>query len=227
MATVKRSSLMIRATSLYLFSILFVGVLVFLPAGTLKFMNGWLFMGLLFIPMFFALLYLLVKDPELMAKRMKTKEKEKPQKVYLLLSTIVCLATFAIPGLDFRFAWSDMPSLVVMIATVTMLAGYIIFFVVMRQNSYASRVIEIQEEQKLIDTGLYALVRHPMYSGATLLYLSAPLVLGSWYALLPAVVVPLLLIMRIKNEEKVLSEGLKGYGEYMKKVRYRLIPYIW
>ncbi|MCJ7446283.1 MAG: isoprenylcysteine carboxylmethyltransferase family protein [Bacteroidales bacterium] len=222
-----RSLLIIRALLLYLLSLFLAGLLIFLPAGSLKFWNGWLFMGVLFISMFCVLIYLLAKDPDLLAKRLKTKEKEKTQKIYLILSIIFLLFTFIMPGLDFRFNWSDVPLSVVLISTLIMMSGYLMFFIVMKQNTYASRVIEIQDEQRLIDTGLYSFVRHPMYLGATILYGFAPLVLGSFYALIPMVFFPVLLIIRIKNEEKVLVNGLKGYDEYMKKVKYRLFPFIW
>ena len=227
MSAEKRSHLIIRSVFMYLSSLIFVCLLVFLPAGTVKFWNGWLFIGVLFTAMFFALSFLLVKDPDLLAKRLKTKEKEKPQKAYVILSIVTCFFTFIIPGLDYRFHWSYVSVPVVIVSTVIMMAGYLIFFAVMRQNTYASRVIEIQEGQKLIDTGLYSLVRHPMYLGGSILYLSAPLVLGSWYALIPALFLPVLLITRIMNEEKVLVNGLRGYPEYMKKVKHRFIPYIW
>src|SRR5665647_2158660 len=153
--TENRSSLIIRALVMYLFSLLFVVLLIFLPAGSLKSWNGWLFIGVLFTAMIFVLAFLLIKDPDLLAKRLKTKEKEKPQKAYVTLSIIVLFCTFIIPGLDYRFHWSNVPVVVVLISTVIMMAGYVIFFAVMRQNTYASRVIEIQEGQKLIDTGLY------------------------------------------------------------------------
>jgi protein-S-isoprenylcysteine O-methyltransferase Ste14 len=227
MSSEKRNPLITRSVFMYLSSLLFVGLLVFLPAGSVKFWNGWLFIGVLFTAMFFVLIWLLVKDPDLLAKRLKTREKEKPQKTYIILSIIVLFGTFILPGLDFRFNWSDIPLSVVLIATLVMIGGYLMFFAVMRQNTYASRVIEIQEGQKLIDTGLYSIVRHPMYLGATILYISVPLVLGSWYALIPSALIPILLIIRIMNEEKVLISGLKGYTDYMKKVKYRLIPFIW
>lgn len=222
-----RNRLIAQSVNKYLSSLLFVGLMIFLPAGSLKFRNGWLFIGVMFTAMLFVLVWLLVKDPDLLAKRLKTKEKEKPQKAYVILSVIVLLITFLLPGLDFRFSWSDVPLPVVILATLVMIAGYLIFFAVMRQNTYASRVIEIQDEQKLIDSGLYSIVRHPMYMGGSVLFVSAPLVLGSWYALIPALFVPVLLIIRIMNEEKVLISGLKGYTEYMKKVKYRLIPFVW
>jgi protein-S-isoprenylcysteine O-methyltransferase Ste14 len=158
---------------------------------------------------------------------MKTDEKEKIQKLYLVLSVIASVVTFVLPGLDYRYHWSSVPEWLVILATLFMISGYIMFFIVMKQNSYASRVIEIQEEQKLIDTGLYSLVRHPMYFSATMLYFFAPLVLGSFYAMIPMIFIPGLLVMRIKNEEKVLLEGLKGYDQYMKKVKYRYLPFIW
>jgi protein-S-isoprenylcysteine O-methyltransferase Ste14 len=227
METEKRGYLFARTLLIYFFSLFFIGLIIFLPAGSFKFWNGWLFVGALFIPMFFVIIYLIVNDPDLLIKRLKTKEKEKTQKAYLMLSIIVFLVTFIIPGLDFRFKWSHVPVTVVLISTLLMISGYLIFFNVMRQNTYASRVIEIQDEQKLIETGLYSVVRHPMYLGALILYGFAPLVLGSFFALIPMVFIPFLLIIRIKNEEEVLKNGLKGYNEYMKKVRYRLLPFVW
>lgn len=206
---------------------IFVAALLFIPAGSLDYYNGWLFLCSLFIPMSLVMIYLVVKDPALLEKRMKTDEKEKTQKVYLVLSILATIATFAIPGFDYRYQWSFVPVWLVAISTVFMITGYIVFFMVMKQNSYASRVVEIQEEQKLIDTGLYSIVRHPLYFGAIILYGFTPLVLGSYYALIPMVLIPLLLAVRIINEEKVLLSGLKGYDEYMKKVKFRLIPFIW
>ena len=211
----------------YLLSLLFVSLLLFIPAGTLKFWNAWVFILALFIPMFFVMIYLLRNDPELLQKRMKTREKERPQKVYLVLSIITSIFTYLIPGLDYRYHWSGVPPWLVILATVIMLAGYFLFFVVMKQNSYASRVIEIQKDQKLIDTGLYSLVRHPMYTAGSILFCSTPLVLGSYFALIPVLFLPILLIIRALNEEKVLKSNLAGYEEYMKKVKYRLIPFIW
>jgi protein-S-isoprenylcysteine O-methyltransferase Ste14 len=219
--------LLARALIRFLLAFIFVAVLLFLPAGSLEYYNGWLFLCALFIPMSFVLIYLIVRDPALLEKRMKTDEKEKPQKVYLVLSILATIATFAIPGFDYRFQWSNVPVWLVVLSTVFMITGYFLFFLVMKQNSYASRVVEIQEEQKLIDTGLYSIVRHPLYSGAILLYGFAPIVLGSFYALIPMIFIPILLAIRIKNEEKVLLEGLKGYDAYMKKVKFRLLPFLW
>lgn len=211
----------------YIFAIIFVGLILFLPAGTFKYWNAWLYLGTMFIPMFFALIYLIIKDPDLLDKRMKTKEKEKTQKIYLASSFPAFMIPLIFSGLDFRFGWSPVPELIAYISAFIMLCGYVMFFMVMKQNSYASRVIEIQEEQKLIDTGLYSVVRHPMYTAATLLFFFAPLVLGSFYGLISSLFIPFLLVIRIKNEEKVLLNGLKGYDLFMKKVKYRMIPFVW
>lgn len=206
---------------------IFIGILIFLPAGTLKFFNGWLFVAGLLIPMTFTLIYLLIKDPELLEKRIKIKEKENAQKKYIKLSILLFVIAYIIPGLDFRFKWSSVPMWLVMVSLLTMICGYIGFIIVMLQNRYASRIIEIQNEQKLIDTGLYSFVRHPMYLSAIILYVASALVLGSYYTLIPMLLLPFLLAYRIKNEEKVLIKGLPGYEEYTKRVKYRMIPFIW
>ena len=205
----------------------FIFILIFLPARTVRFFNGWLFMGGMLIPMFFVLIYLLIKDPELLVKRTNMKERESDQKKYVRLSILLYLITYTIPGFDFRFHWSKVPDWLVIVSFCTMIGGYLMFVAVMLQNRYASRVIEIQEQQKLIDTGLYSVVRHPMYLAATILYLSSALVLGSWYALIPMSALPFLLAFRVKNEEKVLIEGLPGYSEYIKRVRFRILPGVW
>ncbi len=225
--TPERRKVLVKAGILYALGVVFLGALIFIPAGTMEYWQGWLFMAVLFIPMFFVLIYLTVKDPDLLRKRLNAKEKEKPQKVYVVLSIIVTIAIFVIPGLDHRYHWSRVPDILVWLSAAMMLTGYILFIVVMRQNSYASRVIEIQQGQRLIDTGLYSMVRHPMYMAATILFGFVPLVLGSFFGLIPMVFLPLLLIIRIRNEEKVLREGLPGYKEYMQKVRFRMIPHIW
>lgn len=222
-----RSKLAIRAGRLYLLSLFVVGALLFSTAGSFGFWNAWLFIGALFIPMLFVLVYLLLKEPDLLEKRMKTREKEKPQKAYVVMSVAAFIGIFAVPGFDYRHRWSDVPDWLVVISTVMMEVGYGMFFVVMRQNRYASRVVEIQEGQKLIDTGLYSIVRHPMYTSASVLYIFSALVLGSYYALIPMILIPFLLSIRIVNEEKVLKAGLPGYADYMKRVRYRLIPFVW
>jgi len=222
-----RSKLLQKTIRTYFMALLFTGLIIFLPACTLKFWNGWLYIGTLFIPMIFVLVYLWVKNQDLLEKRLKTREKEETQKTYLVLSIVVLFATYIIPGLDFQFHWSAVPLWLVLVSTGIVLCGYILFFAAMNQNTYASRVVEVQENQKLIETGLYAVVRHPMYLAGLILYGFSPLVLGSYVALIPMVFLPVLLVIRIRNEEKVLSDGLTGYKEYMKKVKYRLIPYIW
>ncbi len=216
-----------RAFLFYVASLALVGGLLFSTAGSLRFWNAWLFLGALFIPMLAVLVYLLLKAPDLLEKRMKTREKEKPQRLYLLLSLVTFLISFSIPGFDYRYGWSSVPLWVVILSTFAMLTGYFSFFVVMVQNRYASRVVEIQEGQKLIDKGMYSVVRHPMYGSATLLYVSAMLVLGSYFAIIPVLSIPMLLVIRIRNEESVLREGLPGYSDYMNRVRYRMIPFVW
>lgn len=219
--------LLAKALRMYLSALAVVGLILFLPAGSLKFWNAWLYLAVLFGAMFFVLIYLISNDPALLEKRLKTKEPEKQQKWYLATSWTAFLLIFILPGLDFRFHWSDVPVWLVILSTALVLAGYSMFFLVMKQNSYASRVVEIQEEQRLIDTGLYSVVRHPMYLAATIIFLFTPLVLGSFYAVIPALLIPFFLAWRISNEEKVLLQGLKGYDDYMKKVKYRLVPFVW
>ena len=222
-----RSKLIVNAIVKYLAGFLMVGVLLFLPAGTLNYWNAWLFMALLFIPMFFLGVVLAVKSPELLQKRLNSKEKESEQSVVVLLSFVMFLGGFIVSALDFRFGWSKMPMAVIIVAAVVLLISYGLYAEVMRENAYLSRTVEIQEGQKVIDTGLYGIVRHPMYFVTTLLFLSIPLVLGSWIGFAIFLIYPLILIKRIKNEEKILEEGLKGYREYKEKVRYRMIPFIW
>lgn len=211
----------------YILAFVFIGLLIFISAGTLKFINGWIFIAGLIIPMTFTLIYLMVKDPELLEKRIQLREKENVQKRYVKLSILLYIIAYVIPGLDYRYHWSDVPNWLVIISLVVMIFGYVMFIKVMLQNRYASRIIEIQDKQKLIDKGLYRIVRHPMYLAATILYMASTIVLGSYYTLIPMILLPFLLGYRIKNEEKVLREGLPGYNEYMKKVKYRLIPFIW
>jgi protein-S-isoprenylcysteine O-methyltransferase Ste14 len=207
--------------------IIIIFALLFIPAGSIKFWNAWIFMSVLFIPMLFVIVYLIINDPELLYKRMNTKEKEKTQKKVVLLTSIIFLTAFIISGLDYRFQWSKVPVMVVVLSAIIVLTGYILFFMVMRKNSYASRVVEIQEKQKVIDSGLYSIVRHPMYSAALLMFMFMPLVLGSFYALIPLLIFPLQMSTRMKNEELILEEGLDGYIEYKKKVRYKIIPFLW
>ncbi|HUS87646.1 MAG TPA: isoprenylcysteine carboxylmethyltransferase family protein [Bacteroidales bacterium] len=222
-----RRKILLKVLIRFFLVFIFIGILLFVPAGSLKYFNGWLFIAGLLIPMTFALIYLYINDPELLEKRINLKEKEDAQKKYIKLSIIFYIVVYIIPGLDYRFNWSNVPMWLVLVSLTVMIFGYVMFIIVMLQNRYASRVIEIQNEQKLIDNGLYSIVRHPMYLSATILYLSSSIVLGSYFALIPMLLLPFLLAFRIKNEEKVLSEGLPGYEEYMKKVRYRMIPFIW
>ena len=226
-ANLNKKSLAVKAIIRFLSALFIIGSILFIPAGTFKYWNGWLFIASIFIPMIVVLTYLLIKDPELLEKRFKTKEKEKEQKFIQKVGIVPTLIGFVLPGFDYRFNWSNVPTWLVIIATILVVSGYILFIIVMRQNSYASRVIEIQQNQKVIDYGLYSKVRHPMYIAAIIIMLSSPLGLGSYYALIPMALYPLIIIFRIKIEEEVLKKGLAGYEEYLKKVKYRLIPLIW
>jgi protein-S-isoprenylcysteine O-methyltransferase Ste14 len=223
----KKQQLISKALSRFIPGIIIISALLFIPAGSIKFWNAWLFMGVLFIPMLFVIVYLIIRDPELLFKRMITNEKEKTQKKVVLLTSIIFLSAFIISGLDYRFQWSTVPLLVVVLSAIIVLTGYILFFMVMRQNSYASRVVEIQEKQRVIDSGLYGIVRHPMYSAAILMFMFMPLVLGSFYALIPLIIFPLQMDTRMRNEEQILEKGLDGYIEYKKKIRYKIIPFVW
>ena len=222
-----KKKILVKVLVRYILAFIFIGLLIFIPAGTLDYLNGWMFIAGLIVPMTFTLIYLLVKDPELLEKRIKLKEKEDAQKRYIKLSILLYIVAYIIPGLDYRYNWSNVPIWLVIVALVVMIFGYVMFIAVMLQNRYASRVIEIQDNQKLIDTGLYSIVRHPMYLAATILYLASTIVLGSYYTLIPMILLSFLLAFRIINEEKVLKQGLPGYKEYMEKVKYRLIPFIW
>jgi len=206
---------------------LFLGLIILLPAWTLKFWQAYTYLVVLVVPMIFALLYFLKKDPKFLERRTRAKEKEKQQKLLSILSTAIFLAGFIIPGLDHRFAWSDVPTYIVITADIMVLLGYLIILFVFKQNSYASLIIEVNENQKVISTGLYGVVRHPMYLGVLIMFLPTPIALGSYWALIPFAVLPVLLILRILNEEKVLSNNLQGYKEYCQKTKFRLIPFIW
>lgn len=222
-----KSKLLISAAAKYLLGLLMVGALLFLPAGTLRYPGGLLFTALLFVPMLFLGVVLFLKAPELLEKRLQSKEKESAQKGVIALSLFMFVGGFVLAGLDFRFGWSNMPLWLTITAAVILLLSYGLYAEVMRENAYLSRTVEVQEGQKVVDTGLYGIVRHPMYAVTTLLFLSIPLVLGSWIAFAVFLVYPLLMVLRIKNEEAVLAEGLNGYREYQKKVKYRMIPFIW
>lgn len=219
--------LLIKATTTFLFGLLTTGAMLFLPAGTLAYYGAWLFVFLLFTPIFIVGIVLFLRNPALLRKRLEMKEREKEQRCVVSLSGLLLVVSFIISGFDFRFGWSMVPDTVVVLASVLLLVGYALYAEVLRENIYLSRVVEVQEGQIVIDTGLYGIVRHPMYFAVSLLYIAIPLVLGSWWALLPMSLCVLLLLVRIKNEELLLHQGLPGYTEYTKRVQYRMIPFLW
>ena len=220
-------SLFFSAIAKFLLGVVLVGVLIFLPAGTMNFQGGWLLMSILFIPMFLAGLVMMAKSPELLKKRLNAKEKEREQSLVMKLSGLMFLASFIVAGLDFRFGWCPLPPAVSYVAAAAFLIAYVLYAEVLRENAYLSRTIEVQEGQTVVDTGLYGIVRHPMYAVTLLLFLSMPLVLGSLISFVIFLVYPLLIAKRIQNEEKVLEAGLPGYKEYKQKVKYRMIPFVW
>jgi protein-S-isoprenylcysteine O-methyltransferase Ste14 len=207
--------------------LLLVGAMLFWPAGGFDYVNGWLFCGLLFVPMLILGVVLLIKSPDLLRKRLDSRESEKTQKGVIAWSGLLFFVGFVLAGLDHRFGWSSVPAWVVAAASVVLLISYALYAEVMRENAYLSRKIEIQEGQQVVDTGLYGIVRHPMYAVTLWLFLSIPLVLGSWYSLICFAFYPAAIVVRILNEERVLVAGLEGYAEYRKRVKYRLIPFIW
>lgn len=219
--------LMVAASIKFLMGLVLVGLLLFLPAGTMLYPGGWLFIMVLFVPMLIVGLVMYFHSPELLEKRLNAKEKQTEQKSVVALSGIMFVAVFVVAGLDFRFSWTVMPYCVVGVAVVVFLLAYIMYAEVLRENEYLSRTIEVQEGQRVIDTGLYGIVRHPMYSATVLMFLSIPVILGS----LPSFVIMLayipIIIKRINNEEKLLMNELVGYKEYCNKVRYRLLPFVW
>lgn len=219
--------LFVQAIAKFSLGVLLVGLLLFWPAGTLAYSRGWLFMGILFIPMFCAGIVMMVKNPELLKSRLDAKEKQADQSIVVKLSGLMFLAGFIVAGFSVRFGWYMLPKGVSMGAAVVFLIAYILYAEVLRENTYLSRTIKVQEGQKVIDTGLYAVVRHPMYSVTLLLFLSMPIVLGSIYSFVIFLVYPLIIAKRIKGEEAFLERELTGYEEYKKKVKYRMIPYVW
>ena len=204
-----------------------LGAMLFWPAGTWNYPNGWLFLAVLFFPMLMVGAVMLVKSPVLLEKRLHAKEKEQAQKGVLAVAALMFPLGFVLSGLDFRYGWSQVPLWCVITAAVLFLAGYGMYAEVLRENAYLSRTVEVQEGQRVIDTGLYGVVRHPMYLATILMFLPMPLILGSLWGLLPMAIYPLLMVVRIGNEEKVLCEELDGYDAYRQKVKYRLIPFIW
>lgn len=219
--------LFIQAFFKYIFGVILVGVLLFLPAGTFSYFSGWLFMGILFVPMLFAGIVLMFKNPDLLKSRLDAKEKQKEQSIVIKLSGLMFLAGFIIAGLNVRFNWYTLPKGVSLGAAVVFIVAYILYAEVLRENTYLSRTIEVQENQKVIDTGLYGIVRHPMYSVTLLLFLSMPIVLGSVFSFVIFMAYPFIIAKRIKSEEEFLEKELNGYREYKKKVKYRLVPFIW
>ena len=219
--------LFIQAMTKFIFGFIITALLLFIPAGTLDYWNAWLFIGILFIPMFMVGIILMIKNPDLLSKRLNSKENESEQKVLLLLGGIMFIGGFIVAGLNYRFQWMIIPKWMIIIATIIFLLAYILYAEVLRENMYLSRIIEVQENQKVIDIGLYGIVRHPMYVSTILLFLSIPLVLGSLVSFLIFLAYPVIIVKRIRNEEQVLERGLERYSEYKNKVKYKLIPFIW
>ena len=222
-----KKSLLLEAILKFLLGVFLIGLLIFLPAGSIRWWRGWLLMGILFVPMFGAGLVMLRKSPDLLKSRLQAKEKQKEQDMVVKLSGLMFLAGFILAGLDFRFGWLPLPDWVSWAAAAAFLAAYLLYAEVLRENAYLSRTIEVQENQKVVDTGLYGIVRHPMYSATLLLFLSMPLVLGSVLSFLCFLLYPVLIIKRLKSEEAFLEAELPGYKEYKEKVKYRLIFGIW
>ncbi len=219
--------LFFQAVTKFLLGVILVGILIFIPAGTFSFANGWLLMGLLFAPMFSVGFLLMLINPNLLKSRLNAKEKQQEQNIVVKLSGIMFLAGFIIAGLDFRFSWSSLPHFAVIFASVIFLISYVLYAEVLRENAYLSRTIEVQENQKVIDTGLYGIIRHPMYAVTIPLFLTIPVILGSLYSFIVFLAYPFIIAKRIKSEEAFLEKELNGYTEYTQKVKYRLIPFIW
>ena len=207
--------------------VVLVGALIFLPAGTFSFAGGWLLMVILFVPMFIAGLFMMAKNPSLLESRLDAKEKERDQNIVVKLSGLMFIVGFVLAGLDFRFGWSKLPFTVNIIASIVFVVAYLIYAEVLRENTYLSRTIKVVEGQKVISSGLYRIVRHPMYFATILLFMAMPLVLGSLVSFFVFLAYPFIIAARIKNEEKVLSKELAGYEEYKKKVKYRMLPFVW
>ena len=219
--------LFFQALSKFLIGLIIICILLFIPAGTINYPNGWLFIALLFIPMLFAGIIMIFKSPDLLRRRLNAKENEDEQKTVILISGIIFLLAFILAGLNFRFGWFNPPSIVVIIASVIFLLAYIMYAEVLRENEYLSRTVEVSENQKVVDSGLYGIVRHPMYTSTIFLFLSMPLVLDSIFSFIVMLVYPIIIMFRIRNEERVLENELIGYEEYKEKVKYKLIPYLW
>ena len=219
--------LFFQAIIKFLMGLLVVCALLFIPAGTINYWNAWLFIGILFIPMFIAGIIMMIKNPELLKQRLDARENEKEQKLVILGSGIMFLVGFIVAGLNYKYQWVILPRNMVIIASIIFIIAYILYAEVLRENTYLSRTIKVQKNQKVVDSGLYGIVRHPMYAITIFLFLSMPLILGSIYSFIIFLIYPILITFRIKNEEKVLEKELHGYIEYKKKVKYRIIPFIW
>ena len=227
MPAADRKQLIKKVVVFFGLSAIILAAMFFLSAGTLDYWQAWVYMAILLGPMFFVVVYFLKKSPDVLERRMRTKEKEKKQRAIIRLSYPVFLAAFLLPGFDRHYGWSRVPVWLVLVADLIVLAGYLLFVRVMKENRFLSRVVEVDREQEVICTGPYAVVRHPMYAGILPLYLFSPLALGSFWAMIPAAVLPMVIVARILNEEKILGEQLAGYSEYTLQVKYRLIPGIW
>lgn len=219
--------LFFQAISKFILGVAVTGILIFLPAGTFHYWNAWLFIGILFIPMLFAGIVMMFKNPELLKKRLNAKEQQTEQNIVIKLSGLMFVLGFAVAGLNFRFEWIMLPGWVSWMAAVMFLFSYLLYAEVLRENTYLSRTVEIQQGQRVIDTGLYGIVRHPMYSVTIILFLSMPLVLGSGFSFVVFLVYPIIIAKRIRNEEALLEKELEGYAAYKRKVKYKIIPYIW
>ena len=219
--------LLMEASTKFACGLLLVGLLIFLPAGTLAYTYGWLLIGILFGPMLFAGFVMLAKSPEFLKKRLDAKEKQGTQKGVVAFAGFMFIVGFVVAGLDFRFSWSTMPTWVVITASVLFLIAYALYAEVMRENAYLSRTIQVEEGQTVVDTGMYGIVRHPMYAVTLLLFLMIPLILGSWYALIAFAFYPAIIVVRLKDEEELLTRELPGYAEYKQKVKYRIMPFVW
>ena len=221
------TKLFLQALSKFLIGLIIICMLLFVPAGTIYYPNGWLFIALLFIPMFIAGIIMFIMAPDLLRRRLNAKEEEEEQKLVLLLSGIMFLLAFILAGLNFRFGWFKLPAIAIIMASIIFLIAYAMYAEVLRENEYLSRTVEVSENQKVVDTGLYGLVRHPMYTSTIFLFLSMPLVLDSILSFIVMLIYPTIIIFRIRNEEKVLEKDLDGYKEYKEKVKYKLFPYLW
>lgn len=219
--------LFFQAILKFILGVLLIGLLLFIPANTIHYWNGWLLMGLLFVPMFVAGIVLMIKNPELLRKRLNAKETENEQKQVIAFSGLMFIVGFIVAGLNYKHSWIVIPNIAVVISSILFILAYILYVEVLRENTYLSRTIEVQENQKVIDTGLYGIVRHPMYAVTILLFLAMPLILGSIISFVIFLIYPIIIAKRIINEEKVLEKDLVGYSEYKKKVKYKVIPFIW